>query len=285
MSEFVILGANGVLGSSLFKDLVADKHDVFRFTRENLDISDSESIKSVLRQHENATILNCIAYMPADKCETDPLLSKLANVDFVENLADNMEKNSNQRLIHFSSDFVFDGAQAKPYTVNDIPNPINVYGQHKFESELLVDSILGERARVVRFASLVGKSESEKTFVEKIIAKAISGNTISVVSDLTISIATTDLISKVVARAFACDSKIIHGVHKGETSWYELARTTLKIMKISNDCGKASQRDYPTVAKRPSYSVLRPNLESMNIPEIDWELGLRRFLESEYLGI
>ena len=285
MAEFVILGANGVLGSSLFKDLISDKHKVFRFTRENLDINDSESVKSVLRQHKNATILNCIAFMPADKCEMEPLLSKLTNVDFVENLANNVEKNSHQRLIHFSSDFVFDGAQAKPYTVNDIPNPINVYGQHKFESELLVDSILGERARVVRFASLVGKSESEKTFVEKIIAKAISGNTISVVSDLTISIATTDLISKVVARAFVCDSKVIHGVHKGETTWFELARTSLQIMNISSDCGKASQSDYPTVAKRPSYSVLRPNLESMNIPEIDWELGLRHFLESEYLGI
>jgi dTDP-4-dehydrorhamnose reductase len=285
MSEFVILGANGVLGSSLFKYLIADKHDVFRFTRENLDISDSESIRSVLRQHENATILNCIAFMPADKCEKDPLLSKLANVDFVENLADNVEKNSHQRLIHFSSDFVFDGAQTKPYTVNDIPNPINVYGQHKFESELLVDSILEERGRVVRFASLVGKSESEKTFIEKIIAKAISGNTISVVSDLTISIATTDLISKVVTRAFACESKIIHAVHKGKTTWYELARTSLQIMNIPGECGKANQSDYPTVAKRPSYSVLQPNLESMGIPEIDWEIGLRQFLESEYAGI
>jgi dTDP-4-dehydrorhamnose reductase len=285
MSEFVILGANGVLGSSLFKDLIAEKHDVFKFTRENLDINDPESIKSVLRQHENATILNCIAFMPADKCETEPLLSKLANVDFVENLADNIEENSNQRLIHFSSDFVFDGTQAKPYTVNDIPNPINVYGQHKFESELLVDSILEERARVVRFASLVGKSESEKTFIEKIIAKAISGNTISVVSDLTISIATTDLISKVVTRAFTCESKIIHAVHKGETTWYELARTSLQIMNIPSECGKANQRDYPTVAKRPSYSVLQPNLESMGIPEIDWEIGLRQFLESENVGI
>jgi dTDP-4-dehydrorhamnose reductase len=285
MSEFVILGANGVLGSSLFKDLIAEKHDVFGFTRENLDINDSESVKSVLRQHKNATILNCIAFMPADKCEMEPLLSKLTNVDFVENLANNVEKNSHQRLIHFSSDFVFDGAQAKPYTVNDIPNPINVYGQHKFESELLVDSILGERARVVRFASLVGKSESEKTFVEKIIAKAISGSTISVVSDLTISIATTDLISKVVTRAFACESKIIHAVHKGETTWYELARASLQIMNIPRECGKANQSDYPTVAKRPSYSVLQPNLESMGIPEIDWEVGLRQFLESEYAGI
>lgn len=285
MSEFVILGANGVLGSSLFKDLVADKHHVFRFTRENLDISDSESIKAVLRQHENATILNCIAHMPADKCETDPLLSKFANLDFVENLAHNVEKNSNQRLIHFSSDFVFDGSQTKPYTVNDIPNPINVYGQHKFESELLVDSILRERARVVRFASLVGKSESQKTFVEKIVAKAITGNTISVVSDLTISIATTDLVSKVATRAFACNSKIIHAVHKGETTWYELAKTTLQILKIPSECNKASQSDYPIVAKRPSYSVLRPNLESMNIPEIEWEIGLRQFLESKYAGI
>ena len=150
---------------------------------------------------------------------------------------------------------------------------------------MLVESILKEKARVVRFASLVGKSESEKTFLEKIIAKAISGNTISVVSDLTISIATTDLISKVVTRAFASDSKIIHAVYKGETTWYELARTSLQIMNISSECDKASQSDYPTIAKRPSYSVLRPNLESMNIPEIDWEIGLRQFLESEYAGI
>jgi dTDP-4-dehydrorhamnose reductase len=282
MSEFVILGANGVLGSSLLKDLIADKHEVFGFTRENLDISDSESIKSVLRQHENATIINCIAFMPADKCETDPHQSKLVNVDFVENLANNVMKISNQRLIHFSSDFVFDGAQTKPYTVNDKPNPINVYGKHKFESEVLVDSILKKRVRVVRFASLVGKSESEKTFVEKIIAKAISGNTISVVSDLTISIATTDLISKVVTRAFACESKIIHAVHKGETTWHELARCSLQILNISSECGKASQSDYPTIAKRPIYSVLEPNLESMIIPEMSWEKGLRQFLENEY---
>jgi len=160
-----------------------------------------------------------------------------------------------------------------------------VYGVHKYESEMLTESILNERAKIVRFASLVGKSETAKTFVEKIIGKAKSGSPISVVNDLTISIATTDLVRRVVERAFVCEPNIIHAVHKGSTTWYELAKTSLQILNISSECGVASQSDFPTLAKRPTYSVLQPNLELMKIAEIDWETGLRHFLEKNYVGL
>jgi len=82
MSNFVILGANGVLGSSLYKDLIAAKHKVVGFTRENLNINDFDAMKSMLRKYADSVIINCIAFMPADKCEKDSRTSKLVNVDF-----------------------------------------------------------------------------------------------------------------------------------------------------------------------------------------------------------
>ena len=283
MSEYVILGSNGVLGSALHPYLLKEKHQVFTFTRENLDINNVQQLKEVLNNYPKATIVNCVAYMPADMCETNPDESKRINWDFVEILSRLIADNSEQKLLHFSSDFVFDGKQNKPYRNNDKAAPLNVYGHHKLGSESVAEEILGERSRIIRFASLVGRQKNGKTFLEKVIAKAKQGESLSIVDDLTISVATTDLISQVVLNAFSSKDLIIHAVHQGETTWYELAKTALDLMNISAECKKAKHDDYPIIAKRPMYSVLEPNLKSLNLLELNWKSCLKEFIEKNYV--
>jgi len=282
MLEYVILGGSGVLGSALSADLLKENHQVTTFTRENFDINNVQQIKKILANHPRAIVVNCIALMPADKCETNPDESKQINRDFVENLSELIASNPEQKLLHFSSDFVFDGKQRKPYKIHDTAIPLNIYGQHKLESELIVERILGKQSRVIRFASLVGTSKNGKTFLEKMIAKAKQDGSLSIVDDLVISIATTDLISQVVLNAFSSEDIIIHAVYEGETTWFELANTALEIMNISVECKKAKHDDYPTIAKRPMYSVLEPNLKFLNIPELNWITGLKEFIVKNY---
>jgi dTDP-4-dehydrorhamnose reductase len=282
MSEYVILGSNGVLGSALHADLLKKDHQVSTFTRENLDINDIQQVRKVLGNHPLAIIVNCIAYMPADKCETNPDESQMINRDFVEVLSQLIASNSEQKLLHFSSDFVFDGKQNKPYKIEDFADPLNTYGRHKLESEVIVERILGQRSRIIRFASLVGISKNEKTFLERIIAKANQGGSLSIIDDLVISIATTDLVAQVVSNAFSSKDIIIHAVHQGETTWHELATTALEIMKITVACKKAKHDDFPTIAKRPMYSVLEPNLKFLNNLELNWKIGLKEFIEKNY---
>jgi len=281
MADFVVLGSKGILGSRIVEDLADIGNRVVAVSRDTFDHFDIDELNAFLRQHPGATIVNCVAFMPADKCEREPENSHKINVEFVEMLAHSMKSQGDQKLIQFSSDFVFNGESSTPYTEESTPSPLNVYGAHKAQSENIVGSVLGDRARVIRFSSLVTVSQGKTTFLEKVTAKARAEGAISLVADLKISIATSGLISKVTAEAFHIDRPIIHAVHGGETTWLGLASKAFDLFGLDINVTAVKSSDFASPARRPLYSVLQPSEEVKGIDADSWDLALEKFLAGE----
>jgi len=277
MSKFVIFGANGVLGKRLALDLKQASHEVVTVTRQDFDVLNKTNLTNFLSTMGEAIIVNCIGYMPADKCELEPEQSQNINVEFVETLAIGIAQNSGQKLVQFSSDFIFDGNGTIPYEVDSAPNPKNVYGIHKYEAEKVVAARLPGRNSIIRFASLVSKSNERKTFLEKVIDRALTSGKASVVGDLAISTATSDLISSVVSSNLLFDTPIIHAVHRGETSWFEIAKVAFEALEIEIEIEKVSSNQFPAPAKRPAYSVLKPSEEVLEMDSRKWSDAVREY--------
>ena len=278
MSKYLILGAKGVLGTTLSLDLQSLGNEVLRVSRSDIDLFNQEAVATLLNKCGPATIVNCTAFMPADKCETNPIESNRINVDLIEKLSSIIRGRIGFKLIQFSSDFIFDGESAEPYTENSQPNPISVYGLHKFESEKIVTNQLGEQGLIIRFASLVSHSADRKTFLEKVIDRAKSSQEISLVDDLIISTATSDLISNVVAYSDTFTKQLVHAVHLGSTSWYKIATCALDALGIPTVKKVVPSSTFPTVAERPMYSVLRPSDEIVAIDNRNWDTAVSEYV-------
>jgi dTDP-4-dehydrorhamnose reductase len=281
MSNFVVLGAKGVLGQNIVKLLRKSSQDVIGLSREDIDISSNEQIKQMVESNKKAIFINCVGYMPADKCESNSTISRSINVDFPSELSRAIHS-SGERLIHFSSDFIFDGKQSSPYDEESLPKPLNVYGQHKFESEKNVTEILGSNVRIIRFASLIATSEKKSTFIEKVIEKAQLSPSISLVSDLRISISTPELISRVCENAFNIEKTIIHAIHNGETSWLEIAKHAFKHLNLNLEITEVDSTSFGSPAARPLYSVLRPSDEITSLGLLEWTEAMNRFMSEKY---
>jgi dTDP-4-dehydrorhamnose reductase len=281
MNKFVVIGAKGVLGQNLIKLLTKSNTHVTALSRDDFDISNNDQIRQVVQANKNAIFLNCIGYMPADKCELNPTISQEVNVEFPSRLAQAINL-SGERLIHFSTDFIFDGKQSSPYEEKDLPNPLNVYGQHKFESEKNVTEILGQSVKIIRFASLITTSEKKSTFIEKVIEKAQSSKTISLVSDLRISISTPELISRVCENVFEIEKTTIHAIHNGETSWLEVAMHAFHHLNLNIDITEVDSSSFGSPAIRPLYSVLRPSDEITSLGLLEWSQAMNRFMSEKY---
>jgi dTDP-4-dehydrorhamnose reductase len=281
----MVLGANGVLGNQLAIQLQEKGHAVERFTRDNFELSDEVTMKNLLEAHSEFIVLNCVGFMPADKCETEPLSSRSINLDFPNLLSRLISTNKKQKLIHFSTDFVFNGENTIPYTEESVPSPINVYGAHKLESESQVITNLESRVRVIRFASLVSTSIARKTFVEKVIDRARSDGKISLVDDLRISMATSELITLACENAFDFQRLILHCVHSGETSWLEIAKRIFAGLCIDVEINPVSSSSFTTAAARPQFSVLEPSSEILNLDAKTWDLALDDFIAKNSLSL
>jgi dTDP-4-dehydrorhamnose reductase len=280
MKNYLIFGSNGALGQNLTFRL-SKRGNVVAISRADLDVMNKQKLREFLSLHEDFIVINCIAFMPADKCETMPQESKSINLDFVRNLAEVISISRSQKLIHFSSDFIFDGETNFPYKEDGIPKPLNVYGYHKHESEKVVLEILGDRCRVLRISSLVASTTQKKTFIEKIIINGREQKELSLVSDLVISISTADLVALTIENAFRIQKEILHAVHVGQTSWHELAQCAFSFLGITTKTIPVVAATFGSPAKRPIYSALAPSVEVTDLDPRTWKEALEKFVKSE----
>jgi dTDP-4-dehydrorhamnose reductase len=220
--------------------------------------------------------------MPADKCEIEPELSQKVNVHFVESLSRKISFLDNLRLIHFSSDFIFSGKESTPYKVNSKPDPINIYGKHKYEAENIIRETLPSTGHIIRFASLVSISKERKTFLEKVIQRAKNSETVSVVGDLSISVATSDLITKAVIECQESRPPLLHAVHVGQTSWYDIAVCAFNALELEIPIIKVSAKEFQTSAQRPRYSVLEPSREIVEIDSRNWDIAITEYVKRNF---
>jgi dTDP-4-dehydrorhamnose reductase len=259
--KVLITGSNGQLGSEI-KELASDYENlecVFKDLSE-LDICDAEVLNTfILDQHIN-TVINCAGYTAVDKAEEEALIAQKVNSEGVLNLANALKKVGG-KLIHISTDYVFDGNHSQPYKESDPVSPIGVYGQTKRSGELAVlnGSIDAIVIRTSWLYSVYGNN-----FVKTMLRLGNEKKSIQVVSDqkgtptYAKDLAKTclDILSDTSSTNLSNKGSLYHYSNEGITSWYDFATAIMEISNIDCRVIPIEIKDYPTQARRPLYSVL-----------------------------
>ena len=259
--KVLITGSNGQLGSEI-KELASDYENlecVFKDLPE-LDICDAETLTTFISdQHINA-VINCAGYTAVDKAEVEALIAQKVNSEGVLNLVNALKK-VDGKLIHISTDYVFDGNHSQPYKESDTVSPIGVYGQTKRAGELAVlnGSIDAIVIRTSWLYSVYGDN-----FVKTMLRLGNEKKSIQVVSDqkgtptFAKDLAKTclDILSDASSTKISIKGSLYHYSNEGVTSWYDFAAATMEIGNVDCKVIPIETKDYPTQVIRPLYSVL-----------------------------
>lgn len=274
--KILVTGANGQLGTEL-KKLLLDA--IFTDVGE-LDITNLDAVKNFVSNNHIETIINCAAYTAVDKAEDDIELAKKINEDGPRNLA-----LSGAKVIHISTDYVFDGKNYQPYLPEDGTNPISVYGKTKRAGELAVlDN--AKVAVIIRTAWLY--SAHGNNFVKTMRRLGAEKDSLNVVVDQIGSPTFAgDLAKAIVAilpQMNESNKGIYHYTNEGVCSWYDFATEIMSLSGLSCKVNPIPSSAYPTKATRPFYSVLSKekikNVFNIEIPY--WKESLRKFCEENY---
>jgi dTDP-4-dehydrorhamnose reductase len=264
--KILLLGSNGQLGRELERQL-SSVGSVAAFPRSALDITNHRAVMdAVLAIHPNV-IVNAAAYTAVDKAETDVERANAVNAEAVANLAQIAHK-ERAWLIHYSTDYVFDGSKKSPYTETDKPNPINLYGASKLAGEKAISDTKCQHL-IFRTSWVIGKDGNN--FAKTIMRLAAEGNSLKVISDQLGVPTSPSLISKITIDAIraikqnkAWPRGIYHLAPQGVSSWHEIAKTLIVYaeqqrvrLNTQVECIQAiTTAEYPTAAKRPLNSQL-----------------------------
>lgn len=283
MLNILVAGSNGQLGKS-----IEDIHDQyayrFYFTDKNtLDILNKKQIQDFVKQNNIDVIINCAAYTAVDKAEDEKDLADQVNHIAVGNIA-KICKESGIKLIHISTDYVFDGKNYKPYMESDEVFPNSVYGKSKLEGELSIQKINPKGSVILRTSwmySLYGKN-----FLKTIIKLAGNKDKLDVVFDQigtpTYASDLAKAILDIISQLGEDDVEVYHYSNEGVASWYDFALSIVRILKIECEIAPIETKNYPTPAKRPYFSLLNKgkikNRFDLKIPH--WEESLEHFLKN-----
>lgn len=278
--KILVTGGLGQLGKSLQK-ISKDYNYDFLFTDiAELDITKEADVNEFIEKQKPDIVVNAAAYTAVDKAEDDEEMALLLNAKAVENLAKACEKNS-CRLVHISTDYVFNGLSSHPYTIEDETKPMSVYGQTKLVGEQLAIKYC-TKVNVIRTSWLY--SEFGKNFVKTMLTLGKEKQEIGVVYDQVGTPCYATDLAKAIMSLVERPSKqrIMHFSNEGVCSWYDFAR---KIMELSGlDCKVRPilSKEYPTKAQRPEFSVLDKSLikKELNITIPHWEDSLKQMLNN-----
>ena len=256
--RYVVIGATGQLGTDLVRTFDGSGQLTPLSTRD-VDIRDAVATRSILEALRPTWVLNTAAYNLVDRAEEDGRSAFALNTEAVGSLADICQR-IGARLVHFSTDYVFDGAKRTPYLETDPPRPLSVYGESKLAGELLALERC-ERAVVFRVCGLFGLAGSlgkgKGNFVETMLRLARDGRPLRVVSDQVLCPSyTLDLARKVWAVLPKAAQPVYHLTNAGQTSWYDFARRSLELAGVTADLTAVTAAEYGATARRPPYSVL-----------------------------
>ena len=284
--KLLVTGAKGQLGSEI-KYLSSKLDFEFEFIdREELDLSSTEAIIPLLNKINPDYIINCAAYTAVDRAEDETELAQLINVDAPREIAV-FCKNNGSRLIHISTDYVFDGDFNRPINEEDNPNPQSVYGQTKLEGEKAIRQFLKD-AYIIRTAWVY--SSFGNNFVKTMLRLGKEKDELNVVSDQIGSPTyARDLAAAILQIIIEIENGndqpgLYHFSNDGECSWYEFASEIMSMAELNCKVNPIPTSEFPTKAERPKYSVLdKTKIKSrfaLNIPT--WSVSLQNVLKNEF---
>ena len=256
--RIVIVGSNGQVGSDLARVLRDSHEDFVALSRSDLDTTERSTLGAKLGKHSPDVIINCSVYHPVDECETNPELSFAVNAIAVRALG-LVAKDLRASMVHFSSDYVFDGEQEQPYCEEDSLRPLSVFGVSKVAGEQLLRAALPNHF-IIRTSGLYGLTGSRVkrgNFVETMLRLGKQNGKVRVVNDLRMAqTSTQNLAKQVLALIRTKNYGTYHASDHGDYSWYEFAKRIFDYSGMNVAVSPVSWRDMPSVAPRPKYSVL-----------------------------
>jgi dTDP-4-dehydrorhamnose reductase len=286
MQKVMITGASGQLGLALYRLLQDDS--AYELLRTNalasedkqvqaLDITEELAVKEYIQVHKPDIIINCAAMTSVDLCETEEETAYRINALGPKYLAMEAEQ-IGAKLVHVSTDYVYDGLGNEPYTEESSPNPLSVYGKTKLAGDEYVQAIC-ERHFILRTAWVYGEG---KNFVKTMLRLAESNNKIRVVEDQYGTPTSALELARVII--FLMNTKsygIYHATAEGSASWYEFAKTIFEETGKTVDLEAISTSEYKVAAKRPMYSVLdnKALRERHGYVMMEWKLAFKEYVK------
>jgi dTDP-4-dehydrorhamnose reductase len=275
--NILVTGSNGQLGSEI-KELSSNYNYTFFFTdKEELDITHEEDIKNFVKTNNIDTIINCAAYTSVDRAENDKKSADLINHTAIKYLA-TVSKENSIKLIHISTDYVFDGKSYKPYIETDMTNPQGVYGETKLYGEVAMQDINPSNSIIVRTSWVY--SCYGANFVKTMIKLGRDKDSLDVIFDQigspTYAKDLANTILEILPHIKNRDVDIYNYSNEGVLSWYDFAKEIMKMAKLDCKISPIETSQYPTSAKRPHYSLLNKEKikEIFNIEVPYWKDGL-----------
>lgn len=278
--KIAIIGADGQLGSDLVEALEGEK--VFSFYYPDFDITKPEKTKKILSQLDLEVVINTAAFHRVDECEDNPQKSFEVNAIAVRDLA-LICRERGLTLVHFSTDYVFDGRKKTPYFEEDTPNPLSVYAASKLAGEYFVRNIL-ERYFLIRTCGLYGVAGcwgKGYNFVDSVISLEREGKPLKVINDQTVTpTSTSELAERIGELIQTHHYGLYHLTNEGQCTWFEFAQAIFSIIGKKPELSPVDSKTYGARAQRPSYSVL----ENKRAKEIGltgfspWQEALRAYL-------
>ena len=279
MNNLLITGSQGQLGSELARLEKIFPNLTFFFTdRRSLDITNFEDVEKFVSENNITVIINCAAYTNVDEAENEPISANKINHLSVKNLAEIAKKYA-IKLIHISTDYVFDGTSKTPYLENSETNPQNEYGNSKLKGELAIKEVNPVNSIIIRTSWLY--SNYRINFVKKILKLSKEKESISVVSDQIGSPTNARDLAKTILQIVPLidcgDVQLYHYSNKGNSSWFEFAQEIVLISKMKCSVKPILSKDFKTKAYRPTFSKLNTAKieEEFNILIPTWQDSLK----------
>jgi dTDP-4-dehydrorhamnose reductase len=279
--RIALIGADGQLGSDLLKSLSV--HELLPLYYPQFDITQPKEAEKVLEKFDPDVVINTAAFQRVDECEEKIEDAFLFNAAAVRELAMTCLKLESV-LVHFSTDYVFDGKKGSPYIEDDLPNPLNVYGVSKLAGEYFVKNILDEYF-LVRTCGLYGEAGcwgKGTNFIDSMIKAEEGGKPLKVVHDQCVTpTSTVELSQKVSELIQTSRFGLYHLTNEGQCTWFEFAKEIFFYMGKDVQIAPITSEDYGAPAKRPAFSVLE-NKKAQDIglsPFSDWQTALKTYME------
>lgn len=270
----LVTGCNGQLGTAL-QNILKDK--AVYIDRSELDLTDESAVRNYFATRQFDFVINCAAYTAVDRAENDEENARKINAAAPLYLA-----KYGKKLIHISTDYVFDGANCKPYCENDETAPVSVYGKTKLEGELNALQY-ADTAVVIRTAWLY--SPHGGNFVKTMRKLGAEKESLNVVFDQigspTYAYDLAEAIVSALPQIKSGEKEIYHFTNEGVCSWYDFAKEIMNQSKLNCKVCPIESKDYPTPALRPHYSVLNKAKikQRFNIEIPHWTEGLVKCLK------
>ena len=276
----ILIGANGQLGADLVK--VLPDEDLLCLTSNDLDICEPLRVRDTVSQVRPDIVINTAAFNRVDDCEDDPDRAFSVNAYGARNIAQ-VSAAEGRVLMHISTDYVFNGEKTSPYTEDDAPNPLSVYGVSKLSGEYFVRNICPKHF-IIRTSGLYGKAGASSkggNFVEAMIRLAKEEKRIRVVNDQILTPTyTLDLAEKLKQLLQTGAYGLYHITNSGQCAWYEFAAAIFTILGLKPDLTPTTTKAFAAKARRPAYSVLAHHrLRQTALEDTrSWEEALQHYL-------